>query len=292
MIFERLFAAEHKVHGGGAHLHEVSATDAIVDIVGTVIALDKLGIEEIYCAPIPFGYGAIKHSHGYLPNPAPATAQLLKGAVIYKKDIKGELVTPTGAAIITTLAKSYTDMPKLKVESMGKGAGYFDLKEANILRLFIGKATAGFQEDLITAIETNIDNMNPELYSHVIDRLMNRGALDAYISNISMKKGRPGVMLTVLSSIEDKKKLIDAIFSETTTLGVRTYLIRREKLARSIVKVRTKYGIVRIKIGKKGDTLMNIAPEFKDCSRLSKKNRVPLKHIYDAARSALSVKYY
>jgi pyridinium-3,5-bisthiocarboxylic acid mononucleotide nickel chelatase len=290
-IFERLYAAEVKVHGGGAHLHEVSGTDAIVDIVGSVIAFDKMGIAEIYCSPVPFGHGRIEHSHGYLPNPAPATSQLLKGATIYRKDIKGELVTPTGAAIMTTLAKSFDDMPRLKIDKMGLGAGFFDLTEANILRIFIGETASNFEQDLVVAIETNIDNMNPELYSHVINRLMHSGALDAYITNISMKKGRPGVLLTVLSPVDDKNRLIDRIFDETTTLGVRTYLIRREKLTRTIDKVRTKYGIVRVKTGKTGDTIKNIAPEYEDCARLSLKNRVPLKSVYDAAIAALSLKY-
>jgi hypothetical protein len=286
-IFDRLIMAEVKVHGSKTeHLHEIGATDAIIDIVGFALGIDKLGIEEFYCSPLPFGYGEIKSEHGTLPNPAPATLELLKGIPIYRKNIKGELVTPTGAAIITTVTKGWTDMPKLKLERTGLGAGTFNFSEPNILRLFIGETEAQYGEDLILSIETNIDNMNPEIYDHVIKRLMKAGALDAYITPITMKKSRPAVTLTVLSAQKDKDKLLDIIFSETTTLGARTYLVKREKLERSIRKVRTKYGKVAVKIGKIGKTIKNIAPEYEDCARIAKRTGVPIKLIYDSARSA------
>lgn len=287
-IFERLFSAESNVHGRGRfHLHEIGATDAMIDIVGAAIGLDELGIKEVYCSPLPFGYGPIKSSHGTLPNPAPATAKLLNGSdvPVYKKKIKGELVTPTGAAIITAVAKSFTDMPKLELKKIGLGAGDADLPEANILRLFIGEAGISFSEDLVVSIEAGIDNMNPELYDHVISALMKAGALDAFITFAGMKKKRPGVALTVLSDLKNKDKLLDRVFSETTTLGVRTYLVKREKLDRFLKQVKTKYGSVSVKIGHIGKTIKNISPEYEDCARLSRKKGVPLKVVYDEARS-------
>ena len=285
-IFERLFRAESKVHGGSIyHLHETGAIDAIVDIVGAAIGIDKLEIMDVYCSPLPLGYGPIRSSHGMLPNPAPAAAELLKGVPVYKKNIKAELVTPTGAAIITTLAKSFTDMPKLFLKNIGMGAGTFNFAEANILRLFAGDSTSSFQEDLVAVIETNIDNMNPEYYDHAISALMMAGALDAYITSARMKKNRPAAVLTVLSSVDKKDKLIDKLFSETTTLGVRTYLVKREKLDRSIKRVKTRYGSVPVKIGRAGNIIKNISPEYEDCAKLSRKKGVPLKLIYDEAKS-------
>jgi hypothetical protein len=284
-IFERLFKAESKVHGGKIyHLHETGAIDAIVDIVGAAIGIHKLGIKEVYCSPLPLGYGPIRSSHGMLPNPAPAAAELLKGVPVYKKHIKAELVTPTGAAIITTLAKSFTGMPKLFLKNIGMGAGTFNFAEANILRLFVGESTLSFQEDMVAVIETNIDNMNPEYYDHVISALMSSGALDAYVTTAIMKKKRPGVILTVLSSIDNKDRLIDKLFSETTTLGVRTYLAKREKLDRSVKQVKTRYGNVSVKIGRAGNVIKNISPEYEDCAKLSRKKGVPLKLIYDEAK--------
>jgi hypothetical protein len=289
-IFERLYIAESKAHGTKrAHLHEAGATDAIIDIVGTAIGLDKLGIREVYCSPLPYGYGPIKSAHGTLPNPAPATIELLKGVATYKKNIKGELVTPTGAAIITSITKSFIDMPKLKLERTGLGAGTHDFRESNILRLFIGETQVNYGNDLVLEIKTNIDNMNPELYDHVISTLIKSGALDAYITPVRMKKKRPGVELTVLSDPAKKEKILNEIFNETTTLGVRTCLVKREKLERTTKKVSTRYGRVLVKIGKIGSSIKNISPEYEDCARISKRKGVPLKAVYDAARSAASV---
>jgi hypothetical protein len=284
-IFERLFEAESKVHGGKKHhLHEVGAVDAIIDIVGAAIGFDKLGIAEVYCSPLPYGHGQIKSAHGLLPNPAPATLKLLAGVPVYKKDIKAELVTPTGAAIITTMAKSFKEMPKFELKKTGLGAGTYELPEANIMRLFIGEAAVNYSEDLVLSIEANIDNMNPELYDHAIATLMKAGALDAYISQIKMKKNRPGIMLTALANVKDKDNILDKIFSETTTLGVRTYLVKREKLDRYQKQVQTKYGKVLVKVGKVGDAIKNISPEYEDCARISRIKKVPLKLVYDEAK--------
>jgi pyridinium-3,5-bisthiocarboxylic acid mononucleotide nickel chelatase len=285
-IFRKLYEAETKVHGRHkVHLHEVGAIDAIVDVMGASIGFDKLGIKEVYCSPLPFGFGPIHHAHGLLPNPAPATAVIMKGSPIYRRNIKGELVTPTGAAIISTIVKSFSDMPKLELKSLGLGAGTSDFHEPNVLRLFIGESKVSYKDDLILSIETNIDNMNPELYGYVIEKLMKAGALDAYTTNIKMKKGRPGIMLTALCRIEDKEKIEETIFNETSTLGIRTYVIKREKLDREIRTIKTRYGKIAVKIGKMNGKIKNVAPEYEDCLKISKKNNVPLKSVYDEVRS-------
>jgi pyridinium-3,5-bisthiocarboxylic acid mononucleotide nickel chelatase len=288
-IFKKLFEAEQKVHVGHTHMHihEVGATDAIIDIVGTLIAIDKLGVEDIYCSALPFGTSDIQHCHGVLSNPAPATTLMLKGIPIYRKNTKIELVTPTGAVLLSTLTKSFTDMPKLDVKAIGFGAGTMDMpKEANILRVFVGDVATKFDEDLVLMIETNIDDMDPKVYDHAIQMLMKAGALDASISPIRMKKGRSGVILSVICRIDDKEKILDTIFKETTTIGVRTYLIKREKLKRKSVKVRTKFGKVSVKLGFAGNSIKNASPEYDDCVRLSKKLKMPAETIYDEAKAA------
>ncbi|MFH1826130.1 MAG: nickel pincer cofactor biosynthesis protein LarC [bacterium] len=238
-IFKRLAQAEAKVHNlpvNKVHFHEVGAIDAIVDIVGSVIAIEKLGIEAIYCSQLPHGRGVIKHSHGILPNPAPATAELCKGIPTYGTNIKGELVTPTGAAIITTLAASFGDMPRIKVESIGYGAGSKKFALPNFLRVFIGEAELPTEKDAILQIDSNIDDMNPKDYDRAIAKLMKAGALDASIHPIRMKKQRKAVKLEVLCKPKDKDKILRVIFSETTTIGTRAYLVKREKLRREIKK--------------------------------------------------------
>jgi pyridinium-3,5-bisthiocarboxylic acid mononucleotide nickel chelatase len=236
-IFRRLAEAEAKVHGvtiNKVHFHEVGAVDAIIDIVGACLGLEKLGIERIFCSPLPNGKGKIVHAHGLLPNPAPATAELLKGVPTYGAGIKGELVTPTGAAIMTTLAESFGDLPRLEVSSIGYGAGSIDLPIPNLLRVFIGEAQLPAEHDAILEIETNIDDMDPKLYDRAIAKLMKAGALDASVQPIRMKKQREAAKLQILGKPEDKDKLLETLFSETTTIGARVYLVRREKLKRVI----------------------------------------------------------
>ena len=236
-IFDRLAEAEAKVHGlpvNKVHFHEVGAVDAIIDIAGACLGLEKLGIEKIYCSPLPNGQGKIVHAHGLLPNPAPATAELLKGVPTFGTGIKGELVTPTGAAVITTLASSFGDLPRLEVASIGYGAGSIDLPIPNLLRVFIGEAELPSEHDAIIEIETNIDDMDPKLYDRAIAKLMKAGALDASVQPIRMKKLREAVKLQILCKPEDKDKVLEALFTETTTIGARVYLVRREKLKRVI----------------------------------------------------------
>lgn len=284
-IFRRLAEAEAKVHGTSinkVHFHEVGALDAIIDIVGTVICLDKLGIEKVYCSPLPFGKGSIKHAHGILPNPAPATTELLKGVPTYGTNLKGELVTPTGAAIISTICHDFTLIPRLKLETAGYSAGTRSLGIPNILRVFIGESELATERDVILQIETNIDDMAPKQYSKAIAKLMKAGALDAYITPIIMKKERRGANLVVLGKPEDREQLLEALFEETTVLGTRIFLVAREKLKRKYKTVRTKYGKAKIKIGLLGTQPKTIAPEYEDYKKLAAKHHVPLSLVHQA----------
>ncbi|MFH1386249.1 MAG: nickel pincer cofactor biosynthesis protein LarC [bacterium] len=282
-IFQRLAEAEAAVHGvpiNKIHFHEVGAVDAIIDIVGACIGLEKLGIEKIYCSPLPNGKGKIIHAHGLLPNPSPATAYLLKGVPIYGTGIKGELVTPTGAAIITTLASGFGDLPRLKVEAIGYGAGTIDLPIPNLLRVFIGEAEIPAERDAVLLIETNIDDLAPKLYQKAIARVMRAGALDAYITPILMKKKRQAVLLSVLTEPEKKAIILEEIFDQTTTLGCRIFLVNREKLTRKFIKFKTKYGKATVKLGYLGDKLKVVAPEYENVKKISEKNHLPMEKAY------------
>jgi uncharacterized protein (TIGR00299 family) protein len=255
-IFRRLARAEAKVHGvavNKVHFHDVGAIDAIVDIVGACIGFEKLGIGKICCSPLPHGKGFIHHAHGKLPNPAPATVELLKCIPTYGKNIHAELVTPTGAAIISTLAESFGDIPRLKVAAIGYGAGSFELPIPNLLRLFIGEEEFPAEKDAILQIEANIDDMHPKHYDRAIAKMMKAGALDASIYPIRMKKGRNAIKLEVLCEPEDKEKVLNSIFTETTTIGTRVYLVKREKLKREIRRGK--------KISSLGDKIVRIKAE-------------------------------
>lgn len=288
-IFVRLAKAEAKVHGttiDKLHFHELGATDAIIDIVGAVIGLKKLGIKKVYSSALNVGKGRTKSHHGEFSVPAPATKELLKGVPIFTNNISGELVTPTGAAIITTVCNDFGDMPKIGVRATGSGMGSYKLAVPNIVQLFIGDTDEAFEKDMVLEIDTNIDNMNPEIFDYVIKKLMSAGALDAFITPISMKKGRPASTLTVLSPIKLKDKLTKMVFEETTSLGVRTFLVPRNKLQRKSLKVNTKFGGLSVKVGFSGNRIMNVSPEYSDCVKLAKRSRVPLKAIYLEANRA------
>jgi uncharacterized protein (TIGR00299 family) protein len=284
-IFKRLAAAEAKVHGvpiQKVHFHEVGAVDAIIDIVGTAIGLEKLGIGQIYCSPIPYGKGTINHAHGILPIPAPATAELLKGIPTYQVNVKAELTTPTGAAIISTIAHDFIDAPRIKVEKIGAGAGSLVFPHLpNILRVFIGEAQIPTEKDVILQIEANIDDMHPQRYNSAIAKIMRAGALDAYITPILMKKKRQAITLTVLCVPGKRNPILQAIFEQTTTLGVRVYLVPREKLTKKFIAVQTKYGKAQVKLGYLGKELKTITPEYEDCRRLAQKHHLPIQAIYN-----------
>ena len=285
-IFENLAKAEAKVHGcrvDDVHFHEVGAIDSIVDIVGTAIGIEKLGIGQVYASPLPLGSGWVKTSHGRMPVPAPATLELLKGVPVASSLTASELTTPTGAAIIKTLSLSFGNMPHMEIEGTGYGIGDRSFKEIpNILRLIIGKGT-GSTERLII-VETNMDDMNPQIYEYLMSRLFKNGALDVFLMPIQMKKGRPAILLKVLCSENKKGNIIDTIFEETTTIGVRTYEVERHCLERRIENVSTPYGKVRVKVAERNGKVLNIQPEYEDCKEIAEKKKLPLKEVMDSAK--------
>ena len=288
-IFKRLAQAESRVHNipeSRLHFHEVGDTDSIIDIVGAVIGLKKLGVEKIYCSPVHLGRGFVKCGAGILPVPAPATMELLKGVPVYGRDIEYELVTPTGAAIISTLSAGFGDIPPMKYEAIGYGAGSSQLEIPNMLRVMLGSPQKLYAEDTVKVIEANIDDMNPQVYDYLMERLFKEGALDVFLTQILMKKNRPAVLLSVLCKACDTDRILPVIFDETTTLGVRIYEAHRKKLFRKINTVKTKYGNVRVKTGSSGNDLKNIAPECEDCRKLALKNKVSIKEVFlEAKRS-------
>jgi pyridinium-3,5-bisthiocarboxylic acid mononucleotide nickel chelatase len=290
-IFTRLAEAEAKVHQKPieeVHFHEVGAVDSIVDIVGAAIGFELLGIDEFACSAFDVGAGQIRTAHGLLPVPAPATAELLKGAPLYTSGIAKELVTPTGAAIATTLATRYAEIPQMKLEAIGYGAGSADLQEkANVLRILIGEAAVSepreYWDAPITVIETNVDDMSPQIYGYFVERALAAGALDVFSSPVQMKKNRPGLLVTMLSEADNVSRLIDLVFRETTTIGVRAYDARRKTLARESVTVETRFGEVRIKISRMNGTVLNATPEYEDCQRIAAQKGIPLKQVLEAA---------
>ena len=286
-IFLKLAKAESKVHNidiDKIHFHEIGAIDSILDIIGAVIGLDKLNLKKIYCSTIPVGRGFVKSAHGKLPIPAPATSELLKGIPTYSTKVEGELVTPTGAAIISSLTENFGEMPLMKIEKIGYGAGKSDFDHPNLLRIFVGESLEKYDTDTVNVIELNIDDMNPEHYEVVFEKLLKNGALDVYLTNIQMKKNRPGIKLSIISPLEITNELTDIIFNETTTFGLRIYKTNRKKLFVEKVKVETKYGEITIKIGKTKDEIKLISPEYEDCKKLAQENNVSLKEIYELAK--------
>ncbi|MDP3026029.1 MAG: nickel pincer cofactor biosynthesis protein LarC [candidate division Zixibacteria bacterium] len=281
-IFRRLAEAEAKVHGVSVdkiHFHEVGGVDAIIDIVGAVIGLDILKVDKIYSSPLSFGKGYVKFSHGKFPVPAPATVELCKDIPVRYADIEGELVTPTGAAIVTTLA-DFSPRLDLKIEKVGYGAGSADLKEIpNLLRVVIGQKEQDLEQDEILVLETNIDNTTPEVLGYLTEKLLQKGALDVYLVPIIMKKGRPGTILSVLCNANKLNELSSIIFSETGTIGFRTQFHLRKKLPRKIEVVNTRFGKARVKVITYGEKV-HISPEFEDCRALADKNKIALREVY------------
>jgi pyridinium-3,5-bisthiocarboxylic acid mononucleotide nickel chelatase len=290
-IFEQLGAAEAKIHDTkieNIHFHEVGALDAMVDIVCAAVGAEALGVDEFICSALNVGGGTVKCAHGTLPVPAPATLELLKDAPLYSSGIQCELVTPTGAAIVRTLAKRFTSFPRMKVEKTGYGAGTRDFDgHANVVRITVGEAQAEASSDIsqetITVLEANIDDMNPQIFGYVMDRLLGDGALDAFGMPLQMKKNRPGMLLTVLCRTEDAAKLTHLIFMETTTLGVRQREEKRQALAREWVTVATRWGDVRLKVASVNGAVTNYAPEFEDCRRIATERHIPLKIVMQEA---------
>jgi uncharacterized protein (TIGR00299 family) protein len=293
-IFTRLAEAEARVHNEPVehvHFHEVGALDAIVDVVGSAICFDLLGIERFVSSPLHVGSGTVQMAHGRFPVPPPAVAELLKGVPFYSTDIKGELVTPTGAAIITTVCQEFGPIPQMTPDRTGYGAGTREYENfPNVLRVMIGETAAvGAIDERLWMLETNIDDMSPQLLGHVMERAFECGALDCYFTPVQMKKNRPGVLLSVLCGRDEKEALLKLLFTETTTLGVRSYEVERRALRRSMMRVETQYGPIDVKVAHLNGSVVNEMPEFEQCRAAAKQYGVPLKAVEDATRVALKV---
>jgi uncharacterized protein (TIGR00299 family) protein len=293
-IFSLLAAAEAQVHNQPIeriHFHEVGAIDAIIDVCGAAIGFELLGIKRFISSPLRVGSGMTEMVHGRFPIPPPAVAELLKGKPIYAGDIEGEFVTPTGAAIISAVCQSFGPVPPMSIEATGYGAGSRNHEKfPNALRVFVGKTedvTAPADETLLM-IETNIDDISPQVVGYVMDRAFELGALDCYVTHTQMKKNRPGLLLSVLCRTEEREKFLQMIFAETTTIGARSYEVTRRALARETVRVETQFGPIDVKVAylNDGHSAVNVMPEFEQCRTAAKKAAVPLREVQDAACAA------
>jgi uncharacterized protein (TIGR00299 family) protein len=287
-VFRRLGESEARMHATTmekVHFHEVGAVDSICDIVGACFCLDALGIDRIVCAPINTGSGTVNTEHGVLPVPAPATADLLIGKPVYARGPAMELTTPTGAALVATLASDFGAMPPLRISATGYGAGDRDFTEhANVLRVILGEATGAPESTTVSVIEANIDDATPELLGHAMEQLLEAGALDVTFTPVHMKKNRPGTMLTAIARPEDQERLAALMLRETTSLGVRVSTAERRVLKREVIEVDTSAGRVRVKMAESGGA----APEYEDCRRIAVERGVPLRQVMaEAAAAAL-----
>ncbi len=290
-IFQRLGEAEAKVHNISiekVHFHEVGAVDSIIDIVGSAIGFELLGIDGFACSIMDVGSGRVQTEHGLLPVPAPATAELLRDAPTFSSGVEKELVTPTGAAIATTLSTHYAAMPAMTLKTVGYGAGSADLpQQPNVLRLMIGESAGSGAEAHwdapVEVIEANFDDMSPQIYGYFVEQALAAGALDIFSTAVQMKKNRPGQLVTLLCEPSNVKRLIDLIFRETTTIGIRTHEVRRQTLARESVPLETPLGTIRMKLSRLNGTVLNAAPEYEDCRRIATEQGLPLKEVFATA---------
>jgi len=289
-IFTCIGEAEAKVHGTTirkVHFHEVGAVDSIADIVGCAVGLSLLGVDRIVCSPVPTGTGHIEIEHGRVSVPAPATAEILKGVPLAPSAVAFELTTPTGAAIVKTVADEFGPLPAMTIQTIGLGAGDRDMKEQpNILRLIVGEAASGIASDQIWVLETNLDDISGEIIGHTTARLFEAGALDVYTTSIQMKKNRPGVLLSVLCPAELLAKMEKIIFKETSTLGIRRWQAARHKLERRPHTIETPLGPIEGKLAVLPDGGVSFSPEFEACRRIATEKNVPLKDVYEAAMRA------
>jgi pyridinium-3,5-bisthiocarboxylic acid mononucleotide nickel chelatase len=290
-IFSRLAEAEGKIHGVApekVHFHEIGATDSIVDIMAAAIGAYELGIDAFHFSRIPLGRGLTRALHGPLPVPGPATLELLKGLPVQGIDLDGETVTPTGAAILSTLGKSFGVQPNMTIEKIGYGAGQRDFaNRPNLFRLVIGAVATPWNQEEMLVIETNIDDMNPEFYDYVFDRLLAAGARDVFLSPIQMKKNRPATLLRVIAEPKDREALARVILSETSTIGVRYYPVGRIILKRISKKLKTRHGTIRVKVVEEPNGTRRVTPEYDDLKRIATAKKIPLKLLYDElARSS------
>lgn len=292
-IFTRLAEAEARVHNEPVekiHFHEVGALDSIVDVVGAAICFDLMKIDRFISSPLHVGSGMIEMAHGRFPVPPPAVTELLRGVPFYSGDIKGELLTPTGAAIITTVCQEYGPIPRIKTDRTGYGAGTREYDNfPNVLRVLVGETEAAdAASERLWMIETNLDDASPQIVGHVMDRVFELGALDCYFTPVQMKKNRPGVLLSVLCAPEEKEAVMKLLFTETTTLGIRSYEVERRALRRSVVQVETQYGPIFVKVAHLNGRVVNEMPEFEQCREAAVRANVPLKAVEEAARVALA----
>ena len=292
-IFSRLAEAEACVHNEAIekiHFHEVGALDAIIDVCGAAIGFDLLGIEKFISSPLRVGTGMIEMAHGRFPIPPPAVAELLKRKPIYAGDVEGEFVTPTGAAIISTVCDEFGPLPSMKIDANGYGAGARDhQKLPNVLRVFVGETeSTTVADETLLMIETNIDDMSPQLFGYVVDRALEMGALDCYLTPTQMKKNRPGVQLSILCRPDAREKFLQMLFAETTTIGARSYEVRRRALPRETVRVETRFGPIDVKVASVNNGAANAMPEFEQCRAAAQKAGVALREVQEAARAAYS----
>ena len=298
-VFQQLAIAEGAVHGvtpDKVHFHEVGATDAIIDIVGTCLGLHWLEIEKLYCSALPTGGGVVKAAHGRLSVPVPAVLELwkLRQVPVYSNGIEKELVTPTGAAIATTLADSFGSSPTMTIQQIGLGAGSQELSIPNILQLWIGEGEtnkSSFQQETIAVLETQIDDLNPQAIAYTLERLLEAGALDVFTQGITMKKSRSGILLTAICMPELVNTCQEIIFKETTTLGIRKRIQYRNILQRQMYSVTTSYGIVKVKVARWDSSVnspvINIQPEYEDCALLARQHDLPWRKVQQAAIEAM-----
>jgi hypothetical protein len=288
--FERLADAEAEAHGidrEKVHFHEVGAVDAIVDVVGAMLALEQLAVQRIICSPLPVGSGTVVCAHGTMPVPAPATAILLRGVPIAATEETGELLTPTAAAVLTAVCSEFGPFPAMNVSRIGSGAGTREgVTRPNLLRAFVGDAAGEAEHDTVVVLEANLDDCPGEWIGHCLERLLAEGARDAYCLPIYMKKLRPGVVVTVICDAAEAARCESVLFAETTTFGIRRHTATRSVLARSHESVSTPYGTIHVKVGRRGAEVVQVAPEFDECAAAAKRGGVPLRVVMAAALDA------
>lgn len=284
VMFYQVAEAEGKIHGKSlyeVHFHEVGAVDSIVDIVGAAICIDYLKVDKIYSSTIEVGSGMVKCAHGLMPVPAPAVSEILKSIPIHKGRVQSETTTPTGAAILKSTVEEFTDELNFNIQQTGYGVGTKDFEIPNVLRVFLGELENLYETERQILIETNIDDMNPEFFSYIEEMLFKNGALDVYKTPITMKRGRPATLFSILVNEKNATKIQQILFHETSTLGIRQHYVNKIMLNRIFEKVDTKYGQITIKKGILNGKIVKVKPEFSDCERLAKEKHVPIKEIYD-----------
>lgn len=287
-IFKRIAKAEAKVHNTSmdkVHFHEVGAVDSIVDIVGGVLGMELLNVQRVISSPLNVGEGFVECAHGTLPVPAPATLRLLEGIPCFSTGIKKELVTPTGAGMIGFFAEKFQSLPRMKILNTGYGAGdHVVEKSPNMLRVILGEMEGEGEAQSLTMVETNIDDMNPEFYEHVMESLFKAGAVDVVFTPVIMKKSRPAVQVSVMTPTEKKEKIAEVLLTETSTFGVRYYEVNRITLDRELQSIKTPYGLVKVKVGSLDGDILKISPEYEDCKKIARREKLPIKKVYEDVR--------